>query len=263
MIFFKFWCYFYLVEWVKFGGSGHFLEKPLRKWPDILHDLGFLDILVMRCGFSSLWCPFEWNWSYLGFLGIIWRTYGSTCRGGSGVIFPTFCVEFCLVRYVMIPGRLMKKQIWTFFLIYALRCLILITNSWFIYESDIAKDKTDFTMLSRIVCVGLFIIRRGCVFWTVHYPTWLSVLNCSLSDVTVYVGLFIIRRGCVCWTVHYPTWLSVLDCSLSDVTVCVGLFIIWRDCVGLFIVRRDCLCWTFHYLTWLCWTVHYPTPADI
>ena len=27
----------YLVKWVKFGGSGYFLENPLRKWPAILH----------------------------------------------------------------------------------------------------------------------------------------------------------------------------------------------------------------------------------
>ena len=28
---------------------------------------------VMLCGFSSLWCLLDWNWSYLGLLGIIWR----------------------------------------------------------------------------------------------------------------------------------------------------------------------------------------------
>ena len=121
---------------VKFGVSGHFLENLLSKWPEILHaDVfwppsklfrlwlqfvdfflilmlfwlsetgqiwGFHSILVMLCGYSSLWWPFGWNWSYLGFLGIIWRTCGSTgkCRGGSGGIFPTLCVEFCLVWYV-------------------------------------------------------------------------------------------------------------------------------------------------------------------
>ena len=51
----------------------------------------------MLCGFSSLWWPFGWNWSYLGFLGIIWRTCGSKCRGEGGGIFPTLCVECCLV----------------------------------------------------------------------------------------------------------------------------------------------------------------------
>ena len=51
----------------------------------------------MLCEFSSLWWPFGWNWSYLGFLGIIWRTCGSKCRGEGGGIFPTLCVECCLV----------------------------------------------------------------------------------------------------------------------------------------------------------------------
>ena len=113
---------------------GHFLENPLRKWPAILHahvswppsklvrlwlqfvdfsnfgaiwtqwngsNLGFPGILVVLCGFSSLLWPFDWKWSYFGFLGIIWRMCGSKCRGGSGGIFPTLCVEFCLV-YKMI-----------------------------------------------------------------------------------------------------------------------------------------------------------------
>ena len=97
---------------MKFGLSRHYLENPLRKWPGILHAhvssacsklsrlwSEFVDcynfgtiltswngwnygILVMLCGFSSLWWPFYWNCSYLGFLGIIWRTCGSKCRGG-------------------------------------------------------------------------------------------------------------------------------------------------------------------------------------
>ena len=53
----------------------------------------------MLCGFSSLWWPFGWNWSYLGFLGIIWRTCGSKCGGEGGGIFPMLCVECCLVFF--------------------------------------------------------------------------------------------------------------------------------------------------------------------
>ena len=77
--------------------SGHFLENPLRKWPEILHDLGFLDILVMLCRFSSMWCPFDWNWSYFGFPRIIWRMCGSTCQGWGGGIFLMLFIKFCLV----------------------------------------------------------------------------------------------------------------------------------------------------------------------
>ena len=130
--FFKFWHYFDLVKRVKFGVSGHFLENPLRKWPEILHadvswsaselksllliflilalywngsNLGVPVILVMLCGFYSLWCPFDWNWSYLGFLDIIWRTCGSKCRGGSGGVLQTLCVQFCLVHSYFAPSK--------------------------------------------------------------------------------------------------------------------------------------------------------------
>ena len=84
-----------------------------RLWPQFVDFSNFgtiltswngsnLGILVMLCGFSSSWCPFAWNWSYLGFLAIIWRTCWSRCRGGSGGIFPTLCVEFCLVTKVLV-----------------------------------------------------------------------------------------------------------------------------------------------------------------
>ena len=100
------------MKWIKFGISKHFLENPLRKWPEILHDLGFPDILVMLCGFASWWYSFDWNWSYLGFLGIIWRTCGSTCQGGSGGIFPTLCIEFCLVVFLAWISALWWPNIW-------------------------------------------------------------------------------------------------------------------------------------------------------
>ena len=57
----------------------------------------FPGILVVLCGFSSLLSPIGWNWSYLGFLGIMRKTCGSKCRGEGGGIFLTLCVEFCLV----------------------------------------------------------------------------------------------------------------------------------------------------------------------
>ena len=62
-------------------------------------NLGLPGISVVLYGFSSLWCPFDWNWSYLSFLGIIWRTRGSKCRRGSGGMFLTLCVEFWLVIF--------------------------------------------------------------------------------------------------------------------------------------------------------------------
>ena len=109
---------------VKFGVSGHFLENPMRKWPAIWHadvswppselirlwlefvdfsnfgailtkwngsNLRFPGILVVLCRFSSLWWPFIGNWSYLRFLGIIWGTCGSKCRGGRRQISDALC----------------------------------------------------------------------------------------------------------------------------------------------------------------------------
>ena len=73
----------------------------------------------MLCGFSSLWWPFGWNWSYLGFLGIIWRTCGSKCRGEGGGIFPTLCVECCLV-FVCFQFNGYQGKKYVFFNIYIL-----------------------------------------------------------------------------------------------------------------------------------------------
>ena len=66
----------------------------------------------MLCGFSSLWWPFGWNWSYLAFLGIIWRTCGSKCRGEGGGIFLTLCVECCLVLYFIAEGLVSILTMW-------------------------------------------------------------------------------------------------------------------------------------------------------
>ena len=87
-------------------------------------NLGFPGILVMLSGFSSLWWPFGWNWSYLGFLGIIWRTCGSKCRGEGGGIFPTLCVECCLVHF----GRIEHDLFGVFFLIHQHKNDLLSTN---------------------------------------------------------------------------------------------------------------------------------------
>ena len=52
--FFSFWCYFDLVKQVKFGVSRHFLENPLRKWPEILH----ADVSWPLCELIRLWLQF-------------------------------------------------------------------------------------------------------------------------------------------------------------------------------------------------------------
>ena len=99
------WYHFDLVKRLKIGVSGTFPEKPLRKWPAILHAnvswqlsklirlwWQFVDFSNFVNYFFILWL----KQVILGFLGIIWRMCGSKYRGGSRGIFPTFCVEFCL-----------------------------------------------------------------------------------------------------------------------------------------------------------------------
>ena len=101
---------------VIFGVSGNFLENPLRKWPKICmllypdHLKNWLDYdhsLSIFLFFALFWLSemgqiwgFRAFWSCsvdLGFLGIIWKTCRSKCRGGSRDIFPMLCVQFCLV----------------------------------------------------------------------------------------------------------------------------------------------------------------------
>ena len=86
-----------------------------QNWSDYGYSLQIFLILMLFWlsetgkiwGFQAFWsCSvdfphyFGWNWSYLAFLGIIWRTCGSKCRGEGGGIFLTLCVECCLVNYV-------------------------------------------------------------------------------------------------------------------------------------------------------------------
>ena len=73
---FYFWCYFDLVKQVKFGVSRHF---GCALWI-------FLIMVTL--------------WLKLVIFGVFfWRTCGTKCWGGEGAsgIFPTLCVEFCLV----------------------------------------------------------------------------------------------------------------------------------------------------------------------
>ena len=69
-----------------------------QSWLVYGYSLLILVILVLfwLSGTGQIWCfrpfwwcfvdfpndPFDWNWSYLDFLGFIWRTYGRKYRGG-------------------------------------------------------------------------------------------------------------------------------------------------------------------------------------
>ena len=101
----------------------------------------------MLCGFSSLWWPFGWNWSYLGFLGIIWRTCGSKCGGEGGGIFPTLCVECCLVVNIMAetisPTQHQSKVMW----------LTVLYQDWALPLGLLPDEKLGISGVTKWLCI--------------------------------------------------------------------------------------------------------------
>ena len=107
-------CWFFLLLvplWLcktgQFEVSRHFLENAWEEWPEFWHaDVSQPPSELIRfwsCSvdFPHFGAPLTWwNWSYLVFPGIIWRTPGSKCWGESGGIYSMFCVEFCPVFHV-------------------------------------------------------------------------------------------------------------------------------------------------------------------
>ena len=85
----------YLQNWLDYGYSLLIFLIFMLFWLSETGQIwGFQAFWSYSVVFSSLWWPFGWNWSYLGFLGIIWRTWGSKCRGGAEAY------EFCLDHHV-------------------------------------------------------------------------------------------------------------------------------------------------------------------
>ena len=121
LVIFLIWVLFWLFFWKTHWGNG--LKFCLLIYPEHFQnwlDIGYSFLILMLFwfsetgkiwGFQAFWsCSvnfphyggepfFGWNWSYLGFLAIIWRTCGSKCQGEGGGIFPTLCVECCLVSF--------------------------------------------------------------------------------------------------------------------------------------------------------------------
>ena len=131
------------MKWVKFGVSRHFLENPLRKCSEILHAdvswplselirlwLQFLIFLILMLfwlsetgkiwGFQAFWsCSVDFPHygdplADIGHMWSFWRTCGSKCRGEGGGIFPTLCVECCLVLYMRPAANERRCYIVTF-----------------------------------------------------------------------------------------------------------------------------------------------------
>ena len=93
--FLSFWRYFDLVKRVKFGVSGHFLENPLREWPEMWYATvswppSEMISLWLRSGdfynFGAILT--KWKGSNLGFPGIFWKTHL-----GNGL-------TFCMLMYL-------------------------------------------------------------------------------------------------------------------------------------------------------------------
>ena len=53
-------------------------------------NLGFAGILAVLCGLSSLWWPFGWNWSYLGFWALSGERVGVNVEGRAEAYFRRF-----------------------------------------------------------------------------------------------------------------------------------------------------------------------------
>ena len=104
---------FWLSETGQIWGFQAFSEKPIE---EMAWNFACWYILTtFRTGVSRHFGRALWiflivvtlwlNLSYLGFLGIIWRAYGSKCRGEGGGIFPTLCVQCCLVWWHFLLSR--------------------------------------------------------------------------------------------------------------------------------------------------------------
>ena len=175
----------------------------------------FPGILVVLCIFSSLWWPFGWNWSYLGFLGIIWRMCASKCRGEEGGgIFPMLCVEFCLVLTAFIePMHFNKTNIFTH-----ARYNILVSPSLgspqsILSSADLAEDITEVKVTHTLVhgtaksstpagdggLVELEEQETGSVKLDVYRAYWIAVGRCLAPSVLV--ALFLMQGQWV-WTWH-------------------------------------------------------------
>ena len=98
--------WFFLGNWIPyFFNIREIFFHIFPDFPDFSLMVGSLNCPSELIRFWSCYVDFPdfgapltlWNWSYLGFLGIIWRTPGSKCQGGRGGIFLMYRVEFCPV----------------------------------------------------------------------------------------------------------------------------------------------------------------------
>ena len=166
----------------------------------------------MLCGFSSLWWPFGWNWSYLGFLGIIWRTCGSKCRGEGGGIFPTLCAECCLVKYMWFQKSISNFKKWTFF---ETKYETMQQSHYSaVIRRAMAPQITGSSTVYSIVCSGadrrshqssaLLTFVRGIHRWPVDSPQSCWKYSHMMTSSCHLPTTYLVTHWCGCLSVAYP-----------------------------------------------------------
>ena len=139
----------------------------------------------MLCGFYSLWWPFDWNWSYLGFLGIIWRMCGSKCRGEGGGIFPTLCVEFSLVSQWKLPY-------------YDSNFTEVCFNWWFLSIGLSHRGRMTHICVSRLNIIGsdngLSPGRCQVIIWTNAGILLIGPFGTNFSEILIEIFTFSFRK---------------------------------------------------------------------
>ena len=180
-------------------------------------------------GFQAFWScsvnfphygdPLAWNWSYLGFLGIIWRTCGSKCRGEGGGIFPTLCVECCLVWMT-------SQMAYTF------------------YQPHLCP-------LRNWLPTYQLMTKQFSMSWSHWYRSiwWSYCTNFSLGNFSI---LLLLSNYQLDTDVSHILWLMFLCVPRCIITWHVRIFHTWKLKVGLDL----CYCGKeVKLLLWISWTI--------
>ena len=180
-------------------------------------------------GFQAFWScsvnfphygdPLAWNWSYLGFLGIIWRTCGSKCRGEGGGIFPTLCVECCLVWIT-------SQMAYTF------------------YQPHLCPLRNQLQTYQLMT-------KQFSMTWSHWYRSiwWSYCTNFSLGNFSI---LLLLSHYQLDTDISHILWLMFLCVPRCIITWHVRIFHTWKLKVGLDL----CYCGKeVKLLLWISWTI--------
>ena len=213
--------------------------------------MGFTGILVVLCGFYSLWWPFGWNWSYLGFLGIIWRTCGSICRGEGGGIFPFtgILVVLCGFYSLWWPfgwnwsylgflgiiwrtcGSICRGEGGGIFPTLCVECCLVISINTFphctLSKADISCSDNTELIIRFPLCLAPYL--KWNTGFSLIYLTWFG--RCVAVKFAIYISIMIISQLKIIWL-----WLILFMCSIqqwlwydNDMSISFFSITIWFD----------------------------------